>query len=74
MVNVLSYNTKNAPICQLDTRQDYGEDWWIGIGLLESTVAVVVNVEWEDEETIRIISARKATAYERDQYDQRLPH
>ena len=74
MVNVLSYNTKNAPICQPDTRQDYGEDRWIGIGLLESTVAVVVNVEWEDEETIRIISARKATAYERDQYDQRLPH
>jgi uncharacterized DUF497 family protein len=54
-------------LVRLDTR-------WIGLGLLESTVAVVVYVEWEDEETIRIISARKATAYERDEYDQRIPH
>jgi uncharacterized DUF497 family protein len=61
-------------LVRLDTRQDYGEDRWIGLGLLESTVAVVVFVEWEDEETIRIISARKATAYERDEYDQRIPH
>jgi len=65
---------KHPMLVQLDTRQDYGEDRWIGIGLLESTVAVVVYVEWEDEETIRIISARKATAYERGQYYKRLPH
>jgi len=56
----------------LDTREDYGEDRWIGIGLLRSIVAVVVYVEWEDEETIRIISARKATIYERDAYDKGL--
>jgi uncharacterized DUF497 family protein len=37
-------------------------------------VAVVVYVEWEDEETTRIISARKATAYETNQYQERIPH
>ncbi|MDQ1248953.1 MAG: uncharacterized protein QG597_3327, partial [Actinomycetota bacterium] len=52
----------NGPmLVQLDTRHDYGEDRWIGVGLLRSLVAVVVYVEWEDEETIRIISARRAT-------------
>ena len=61
-------------LVQLDARRDYGEDRWIGIGLLRSTVAVVVFVEWEDEETIRIISARKATTYETEQYYQRIPH
>jgi uncharacterized DUF497 family protein len=61
-------------LVRLDTRQDYGEDRWIGIGLLRSMVAVVVYVEWEDEETIRIISARKATAYETKQYCERLSH
>ena len=61
-------------LVRLDTRQDYGEDRWIGIGFLRSMVAVVVYIEWEDEETIRIISARKATAYETGQYYERLPH
>jgi uncharacterized DUF497 family protein len=61
-------------LIRLDTREDYGEDRWIGVGLLRSIVAVVVYVEWEDEETIRIISARKATSYETDQYNQRIAH
>ncbi len=61
-------------LVRLDTRQDYGEDRWIGVGLLVNAVAVVVYVEWEDEETIRIISARKATAYETDQYNKRISH
>lgn len=50
-------------LIQLDTRQDYGEDRWIGVGLLKNVVAVVVYAEWLDEKTIRIISARKATSY-----------
>jgi len=60
-------------IC-LDRRRDYSEDRWIGVGLLRNIVAVVVYVEWEDEETIRIISARKATRYESEEFHQRLPH
>ena len=57
-------------LTHLDTRQDYGEDRWIGIGLLKHIVAVTVFLEWEDEETIRIISARKATKRELKLYGQ----
>lgn len=57
-----------------DRRRDYGEDRWVGVGLLRNIVAVVVYVEWEDEETIRIISARKATRYESEAFYKRLAH
>jgi uncharacterized DUF497 family protein len=42
------------------------------VGLLKNVVAVVVYVEWVDEQTIRIISARKATSYEKDEYSKRI--
>lgn len=61
-------------LVRLDTRQDYGEDRWIGVGLLKSIVAVVIYIEWLDEETIRIISARKATGHEKDEYCKRVTH
>ncbi|MCH8511907.1 MAG: BrnT family toxin [Kiritimatiellae bacterium] len=61
-------------LTQLDTRRDYGEDRWIGIGLLKNIVAVTVFLEWEDEETIRIISARKATRHESKEYHQRITY
>ncbi len=51
----------------LDQRKDYGEDRWIGIGILKTILAVVVFTE-PDEETIRIISARKATTHEEKIY------
>ncbi|MEI6634346.1 MAG: BrnT family toxin [Chlamydiota bacterium] len=59
-------------LASLDTRREYGEDRWIGIGLLKNIVAVTVYLEWEDEETIRIISARKATRYEDQEYHKRI--
>jgi len=61
-------------LVRLDTRHDYGEDRWIGMGLLRTAVAVVVYVEWEDEETIRIISARRATHHENRDFHERLAH
>ncbi|MDP6629571.1 MAG: BrnT family toxin [Kiritimatiellia bacterium] len=61
-------------ITHLDTRRDYGADRWIGIGLLRNIVAVTVYIEWEDEETIRIISARKAKRYESEEYHTRVTH
>jgi uncharacterized DUF497 family protein len=61
-------------LTQLDTRRDYGEDRWIGIGLLRNIMAVTVYLEWEDEETIRIISARKAECYESKEYNKRVTH
>ncbi len=59
-------------LIRLDARQDYGEDRWTGIGWLREIVAVVVYVEWEDQETIRIISARKATVYEKEEFCKRF--
>ena len=54
-----------------DERKEYDEERWIGIGLLRARVVVVVYTEPNDE-TIRIISLRKALSYERNQYEQVL--
>lgn len=62
----------SAPtLITLDDRTDYGEDRWIGIGLLQGRVVVVVYTE-PDADTIRIISLRKALTHERTQYEQIL--
>lgn len=62
----------NHPMLSLlDDREDYGEERWIGIGRLRQQVAVVVYVE-RYEDTIRIISARKATRREVRYYEQSL--
>ena len=53
----------------LDEREDYGEDRWIGIGLMDTRVVVMVFTEL-DEETIRVISFRKATTDESKRYEQ----
>jgi uncharacterized protein len=55
----------------LDDREDYGEDRWIGIGILESRVVVIVYTE-PGEDTIRVISLRKALSHERKRYEQAL--
>ena len=51
----------------LDTRRDYGEDRLIGIGFLHAAVVLVVFVELEND-TIRIVSARKAERHERERF------
>ncbi|MHC5767260.1 MAG: BrnT family toxin [Nostoc sp.] len=62
----------NLPLrISLDERQDYGEDRWIGLGILDGRIMVVVFTE-PDEQTIRIISLRKALPYERKRYEQFL--
>ena len=53
----------------LDTRQDYGEDRWVGLGILGSRVVAVAFTE-PDEETIRIISIRRAQPQEQ-KHDER---
>ena len=55
----------------LDERQDYGEERWVGLGILDGRVVVVVFTE-PDQQTIRIISLRKALPYERKRYEQYL--
>lgn len=49
-----------------DTRFDYGEERFITFGLLNGRAVVIVHTE--DEESIRIISARKATKNEQEMY------
>ena len=55
-------------LTRLDDRKDYGEDRWVGIGLMQNTVAVVVYVEWIEEDRVRFISARPALRHERKSY------
>jgi hypothetical protein len=57
----------------LDTRRNYGEDRLIGIGLLHDAVVVVVFVE-KKEDTIRIVSARKAERHERERFKEEIGH
>lgn len=55
-------------LVSLDDRTDYGEDRWIGIGLLSSRTSVVVYIE-RTGDVIRIISLRKALSHERQRYE-----
>ena len=51
---------------QLDISNDYGEDRWITLGRVEHTVLHVVSTQ--RGESIRLISARKATRNEQRIY------
>ncbi len=55
----------------LDTREDYGEERWNGIGLLGNRIVVVIFTH-RDEDTIRIISLRKALKHERKKFEEAL--
>lgn len=55
----------------LDQKKEYGEDRWVGIGWLSDMLAVVVFTE-PDNDTIRIISARKANKHEQDIYSEEI--
>lgn len=55
----------------LDDREDYSEERWIGVGVLNTRVVVVVYTE-RNGDTIRIISLMKATSHERIKYEQLL--
>ena len=55
----------------LDDRKDYGEDRWIGIGMLNTRVVVIVYTE-RGNDIIRIISMMKALTHERIRYEKLL--
>ena len=60
----------DAPLLvTLDDRFDYGEERWIAIGRVQSRTVVVVYTE-PNEQTIRIISLRKALSHERTAYEE----
>ncbi len=65
-----AYKVFESPmLVGLDEREDYGEDRWIGVGVMENRVVVIVFTEPE-KDVIRVISFRKATTDERDNYEQ----
>ncbi|NEU71128.1 BrnT family toxin [Hassallia byssoidea VB512170] len=67
-----AYRVFDLPMAvDLDERSDYGEDRWIGTGLLDERIVVVVYTE-PDEGIIRIISLRKALSHEKRRYEQYL--
>lgn len=55
-----------------DGREDHGEDRWATIGYAGPALLYVVYTV-RNEETIRLISARKANEQERKQYHQANP-
>ena len=57
-------------LVRLDTRHDYGEDRWIGLGMTYGHVVVIVYTERDDGETVRVISMRKALKNERQKYEE----
>ena len=58
-------------IIDIDNREDYGEDRFVGIGFLKNFVVVIVFTESNDE-TIRIISLRRALKYERERFEEAI--
>jgi len=62
---------RGAVAVEPDTREDYGEKRWVGLGLIHGRVTHVVFAE-RGPDTIRIISLRKATKREREQYEKAI--
>ena len=54
-----------------DTREDYGEKRWIGIGTIRGRTIAVIFTE-QAPETIRIISLRRVHREERKEYEKAL--
>ena len=51
-----------------DTREDYGEERWIGIGMIQGRFAFAAFAE-PSPDTIRVISLRRADHEERKEYE-----
>ncbi len=67
-IATLIFLDKNRLI-KIDDRNDYGETRYITIGMIENRVHVVVYTK--RQESIRIISARKANSREQKRYANR---
>jgi len=58
-------------LAEPDVREDYGERRWAGLGTLGNCTVKVIFAE-SGEDTLRIISLRKATSRERKEYEKAL--
>ena len=59
-------------LTHLDTREEYGEPRWIGIGFLGTICAVIAFTERKNGEVIRVISLRKALTHERKAFEKAI--
>ncbi len=59
-------------LTRLDTRKEYGEPRWIGIGFLETICAVIAFSERNNGDVIRVISLRKALTHERKAFEKTI--
>ena len=67
-----AYEIFNNPMLRrIDNRFDYGEDRWTVLGMTHKCVVLFVYTEL-DEETIKLISIRKATKNEKKTYEKYL--
>jgi uncharacterized protein len=57
----------NEVVWNIDDREDYGEERFAALGRVEFEVYRVVYT-WRGDATVRIISAKKASRYERERY------
>jgi uncharacterized protein len=58
-------------LVQPDTREDYGESRWVGIGITNGRTALVVFSDGGND-CIRIISLRKANRHERKLFEETI--
>ncbi len=61
---------RGAMLVAPDDRREYGEDRWLGIGLVRGRAVVVAFAERGG--ALRIISMRKALTHEREQFEREL--
>jgi hypothetical protein len=61
-------------LTNIDKRVDYGEERWVGIGFMKGIIAVVVYLENDEKQEIRLISARKATRNESQRFKEKLEY
>ena len=62
---------QNPLMARIDSREDYGEDRWQGIGVLQGRTVVVVFAE-RNRDNVRIISLRIANKNEREPYEKTI--
>lgn len=61
---------EGTTVDRIDDRFDYGEVRWVSMGMVDATLYVIVYTEEND--TIRIISAWKASKRERREYEKSI--
>jgi uncharacterized protein len=54
-----------------DTREDYGEERWMGLGMLAGRIVAIAFAP-RDSETVRVISMRKANREECEEYEKAI--